>query len=192
MPGNSVHLTYTDTSNVQHTMTVVALGAGGSPAAADLAAGSNSQVIGIDFSGGMSSVVTQLNAAFGTNLQFSNPSGTAASPQRSSSGNTVNSLSATIDGYFATSGSAQLPLFTDGASTPITGAMTSSASQTTGLAGQIAVNPAVVASPSSLVAYAASTTVGDPTRPNFILNQIDQCLADLFANDRSRHRGTAL
>ena len=36
----------------------------------------NNQIIGVNFSGGMGSVVSQLNAAFGTNLQFSNPSGT--------------------------------------------------------------------------------------------------------------------
>jgi len=62
-------------------------------------------------------------------------------------------------------------LFLDG-TTPITGAITSAGSQTTGLAGRISVNPAVVASPSSLVAYAANTTAADPTRPNFMLNQI--------------------
>ncbi len=40
------------------------------------ASNANNQVIGVDFSGGMSSVVSQLNAALGSNLQFSNPSGT--------------------------------------------------------------------------------------------------------------------
>src|SRR5690606_33532734 len=35
----------------------------------------NDQVIGIDFSGGMASVVAQLNAALGPALQFSNPAG---------------------------------------------------------------------------------------------------------------------
>ncbi len=70
-----------------------------------------------------------------------------------------------------TSGNPQLPMFVDGVQ-PITGAITASGSQTTGLAGRISVNSALVASPSSLVAYAANTTAGDTTRPNFILNQL--------------------
>jgi flagellar hook-associated protein 1 FlgK len=62
-------------------------------------------------------------------------------------------------------------LFTDGGN-PITGAITSSGSQTTGLAGRIEVNSALAAIPSGLVSYASNTAAGDPTRPNFILNQL--------------------
>ena len=170
LPGNSLQLTYTDSSNVQHTVTIVSLGSGGTiPQSASTA---TDQVIGVDFSGGMSSVVSQLNAALGTQLQFSNPSGTVLQVLNTAgSGNVVNSLSATSTMTSLTSGNAALPLFTDGSS-PITGAITSSGSQTTGLAGVITVNPALVASPSSLVAYATTTTSGDATRPNFILNQM--------------------
>jgi flagellar hook-associated protein 1 FlgK len=167
--GNSVQLTYTDAQNNQHTVTIVALGAGGTLPAP--ASASNNRVIGISFSGGMSAVVSQLNAALGTNLQFSNPSGTVLQVLNNGSGNVVNSLSATSTVTSLTSGSPQLPLFTDGTA-PITGAVTASGSQTTGLAGNIEVNPALVASPSSLVAYASNTASGDPTRPNFMLNQM--------------------
>ncbi len=135
--------------------------------------GSNSQTVGVDLSAGMSSVVTQLNAALGSNLQFSNPSGTVLQVLNAGVGNTVNSLSATSTATSLTSGSAQLPLFTDGDS-PITGAITADGSQTTGLAGRIEVNPALVNSPGSLVAYASNTASGDATRPNFILNQMTQ------------------
>jgi flagellar hook-associated protein 1 FlgK len=132
---------------------------------------SSNPVIGVNFAGGMSSVVSQLNAALGTNLQFSNPSGTVLQVVNAGSGNVVNSLSATSTVTSLTSGTPQLQLFTDGTQ-PITGALTASGSQTTGLAGSIEVNPAIVASPSSLVAYAANTAAGDATRPNFILNQM--------------------
>ncbi|MGB7097295.1 MAG: flagellar hook-associated protein FlgK [Xanthobacteraceae bacterium] len=173
LPGNSVQLTYTDSSNVQHTITVVSLGAGGTLPAQDQSSNPDNRVIGINFSGGMASVVTQLNAALGENLQFSNPSGTVLQALNNGSSNVVNSLSATSTLTSLTSGSAQLPLFTDGnEDQPITGAITASGSQTTGLAGTIEVNPAVVASPSSLVAYAANTTSGDPTRPDFLVNQM--------------------
>jgi flagellar hook-associated protein 1 FlgK len=63
-------------------------------------------------------------------------------------------------------------LFVDG-NQPITGALTSTGgTQTTGLAGRISVNPALLNSPGNLVAYAANTTDGDATRPTFLLNQM--------------------
>jgi flagellar hook-associated protein 1 len=172
LPGNTVSLTYTDSGNVQHTITIEALGAGGSLPLQTSPPGSNNQLIGVNFSGGISAVVAQLNTAFGGNLQFSNPSGNFLQVVNAvGSSNVVNSLSATSTATSLTGGSPQLPLFTDGGQ-PITGAISAGGSQTTGLAGTIAVNPALVASPASLVAYSSTTTAGDPTRPNFILNQL--------------------
>jgi flagellar hook-associated protein 1 len=170
LPGNTVQLTYTDAQNTQHTVTLVSLGAGGSLPAAS--ANATNPVVGVNFAAGMSAVVTQLNAALGTNLQFSNPSGTVLEVLNNGAGNTVNSMAATSTVTSLQSGSSQLPLFTDG-SAAITGAITSGGSQTTGLAGEIEVNPAIVTSPSTLVAYAAGTASGDPTRPDFLLNQIN-------------------
>jgi flagellar hook-associated protein 1 len=170
--GNSVQLSYTDSGNVQHTITLVALGAGGSLPLQTSPSNPNNQIIGVNLSGGMAAVVTQLNAAFGTNLQFSNPSGTVLQAvNASSTTNVVNAMSATSTVTALASGSSQLPLFLDG-TTPITGALTSAGSQTTGLAGRITVNAAVAAAPASLVAYAAGTAAGDPTRPNFLLSQL--------------------
>jgi flagellar hook-associated protein 1 FlgK len=170
-PGNSLQLTYTDASNTQRTITIVALGQGGTLPLQITPSNPNNQVIGINFSGGMSSVASQLNSALGANLQFSNPSGTVLQVLNNGSGNVINSLSATSTVTSLTSGNAQLPLFLDGTA-PITGALTADGSQTTGLAGTITVNPALVVSPSSLVAYSSNTVSGDPTRPNFVLNQV--------------------
>jgi flagellar hook-associated protein 1 FlgK len=170
--GNSMQLTYTDSSNVAHTVTIVALGQGGTLPPPNSQSNPNNQVVGINLSGGMSSVVSQLNAALGSSLQFSNPSGTTLQVLNSNgSGNVVDSLSATSTATSLTSGSPQLPLFLDGTQ-PITGALSTGGSQTTGLAGGITVNPALVASPGSLIAYASNTASGDSTRPNFILNQM--------------------
>lgn len=171
LPGNSVTVTYTDPGSVQHTVTIESLGAGGSLPLQTSPPGSNNQLIGIDFSGGMSSVVTQLNAAFGSDLQFSNPSGTVLQVLNAGAGDAVNAMSEVSTATSVNSGGAALPLFTDGTQ-PITGAITSGGSQTTGLAGTIAVNSAVVAAPSSLVLYGPGTSSGDPTRPNFILSQL--------------------
>ena len=63
---------------------------------------------------------------------------------------TVNSASTTTTVTWLTSGSAQLPLFTD-AGSPYTGAITGSGSEMTGLAERIEVNPALLANPADLV-----------------------------------------
>ncbi len=171
LAGNSLQLNYSDSGNTSHTITIVALGPGGSLPLQTSPSNPNNQIIGVDFSGGVNSVVSQLNAAFGANLQFSNAAGALQVVNAAASGNVVNSLSTTTTATSLTSGSAQLPLFTDGGN-PITGALTSAGSQTTGLAGRIAVNSALSNSPASLVAYASNTAAGDPTRPNFMLNQM--------------------
>jgi flagellar hook-associated protein 1 len=151
----------------------VSLGQGGSLPLQTSQSDPNSQTIGVDFSAGMTSVVAQLNAALGTNLQFSNPSGSVLQVLNASgTSNVVNSASATTTATSLTGGSAQLPLFTDLNGAPITGALSAAGSQTTGLAGRIEVNSALAASPSDLVAYSSTTTAGDPTRPDFILNQL--------------------
>ena len=77
LPGNTINLTYTDTAtNTQHQVTIVRVD---DPTALPLSnpgANPNNPVIGVNFSGGMASIVSQLNAALGTaNLQFSNPAG---------------------------------------------------------------------------------------------------------------------
>ena len=186
LPGNTVQLTYTDAQNQQHTVTIVALGTGGTLPAQP--ANATNPVIGVNFAAGMSAVVSQLNSALGANLQFSNPSGTVLQVLNNGAGNVVNGMSATTTVTSLQSGSPQLPFFTDGTA-PITGAVTSGGSQTTGLAGEIEVNPALVASPSSIVAYASNTAAGDPTRPNFLVSQMSTCDTDLLAGNGARYRG---
>jgi flagellar hook-associated protein 1 len=169
LPGNSVNLTYTDSSNVQHNIQIVNVT---DPSALPLqnAANANPLKVGINFSLGMSSVVTQLNTALsGSGLQFSNPSGNTLSILGSGVA-TVNSASTTTTTTTLASGNAQLPLFTDG-SALYTGAITAGGSQMTGLAGSIQVNPAVLADPSALSDYSASTAAGDNTRSNFLFSQ---------------------
>jgi flagellar hook-associated protein 1 FlgK len=74
-----------------------------------------------------------------------------------------------------TAGSAELPFFTDGFN-PYSGAITKTGVQSVGLAGRIAVNPALLANPSRLVVYSTSpqTDSADGLRPNFIFNQLTQ------------------
>jgi len=174
LAGNTTTITYTDSSSVQHTITVMRVD---DPSALPLSNSAtinpNDTVVGIDFSGGMASVVTQLNTALSaTNLQFSNPSGTTLRVLDDGSGTmSVDSVDTTTTETGLTGGSGALPLFTDGSSL-YTGAITATGPQSLGYAGRIQVNGALLADPSKLVAYQASTPSGDPTRPNFIYNQL--------------------
>jgi flagellar hook-associated protein 1 FlgK len=174
-PGNSINLTYTNnTSNTQQQISIVRVD---DPTALPLPNASNAspKVIGINFSGGMASVVTQLNAALGQNhLQFSNPSGSTLQVVNDlTTGATVNAASVTTTVSSLTSGSPQLPLFTD-AGALYTGAVTGSGSQMTGLAGRITVNSALLNSPSNLTVYSTSppTAAGDTTRSDFLYSQL--------------------
>jgi flagellar hook-associated protein 1 FlgK len=173
--GNTVTINYTDTAtSTPHTITLVRVD---DPSALPLSntatATANDTVFGINFSGGMGSVVTQINAALtGTGMTASNL-GTVLQILDDGAVNTVdvNSMSATATVTSLTGGSGEFPLFTDG-SAPYTGVITGTGSERVGLAARIAVNPAVVADPSSLIAYQAGTPAGDSTRPDFILQQL--------------------
>jgi flagellar hook-associated protein 1 len=133
----------------------------------------NDQVIGIDFSGGMASVVTQLNAALGgANIAFSNV-GTTLTVLDDGAGNLsdVNAASMTSTVSSLTGGTAELPLFKDGGNL-YTGAFLATGAQVQGFAGRISVNTAIANDPSKLVQFAASTPSGDTTRPDFIYSQL--------------------
>jgi len=176
LPGNTINLTYTDTTtNTQHQVSIVRVD---DPAALPLSnAGGNpnNPVIGINFSGGMASVVSQLNAALGTsNLQFSNPSGSTLRVVDNGAGTAaVNAASVTATVSSLASGSPQLPLFTDGVSL-YTGAITAQGPQQLGLAGRITVNAALLADPSKFTAYSTSpaTPAGDTTRTDYLYSQL--------------------
>jgi len=175
-PGNTVQLSYADAATgAQHQVTVVRVDDPSAlPLDPTIAADYPGTVIGVNFSGGMASVVAQLNAALGPQgLQFANPSGTQLQVLNANSGTSVNAFSATATATSLTGGSAALPLFTDGAA-PFTGTVSSAGVERTGFAGRISVNGALIADPSRLTVYQTSppTPAGDPTRPSFILNQL--------------------
>lgn len=175
--GNVIHLTYTDTAtNTQHSISIVRADDPSVSLQNSATADPNDRVIGVDFSGGMASVVSQLTAALGgAGLQFSNPSGQNLRILDDGAGgmSDVNSASVTTTVTSLINGGPQLPLFTD-AGNPYTGAITASGAQQTGLAGRITINPALLADPSRLIVYSTSpqTASGDTTRSDYILSQL--------------------
>lgn len=173
--GNVVNLTYTDSlTNTQHRVSLVRVD---DPSLLPLDNGTTpdlgDEVIGVDFSGGLASAISQLNAQFGGALQFSNPTGSVLEVLDDGGSNLtdVNALSVTQTATGLSTGSLSIPLFTDG-TMPFTGAMTSAGPQGLGFAGRITVNPAMLGNPRSLTLYDSNISTGDPTRPNFILNQL--------------------
>ncbi|MGJ5208736.1 flagellar hook-associated protein FlgK [Bradyrhizobium sp. HKCCYLR20261] len=174
LAGNTINLTYTDSSNIQRQVKIVNVN---DPAALPLqnATGANPSYVGVDFSLGMASVVSQLNSALGSaHLQFANPSGTTLRiTDDGTSQATVKSASSTVTVQTLASGNAQLPVFTDGGAL-YTGKITSTGSQMTGLAGRLNVNPALLNDATKLSTYSTSpqTPAGDATRPDFLFAQL--------------------
>ena len=182
--GNSVRVTYTDNlTSIQHVLTLVRVDDPAALPLPDIATTDpNDRVIGLDFSGGIASVASQLNAALmQTSLQFSNPAGTTLRILDDGATNAVDvdAVAASITSTGLAGGSAELPFFLD-ASTPYTGAITSIGAQSVGLAGRIAVNAGLLADPSKLVVFQTSplTPASDATRPNFIYNQLANATFD--------------
>ncbi|HET7847525.1 MAG TPA: flagellar hook-associated protein FlgK, partial [Pseudolabrys sp.] len=173
--GNSVNLTYTDTTTgTQHTVTLVRVDDPTAlPLSNDATADPNDTVVGIDFSGGMTSVVSQINAAIGADkLVASSPGGTTLQIVDDGSGDaTVDGLSTTATTASLASGSPSLPFFLDG-NNLYTGAITGAGPESVGLAGRITVNPALIDDPTALVSYQAGTAAADDTRPQFIFDQM--------------------
>jgi flagellar hook-associated protein 1 FlgK len=175
--GNTITVNYTDVgTGTALTMTLVRVDdASVLPLSDTVTFDPDDTVVGIDFSGGIASVIIQINTAFaGTGMTASNPSGTTLEILDDGAANTVNvdAVSATATVTSLAGGSAEFPFFTDGSSTPYTGAISASGLERVGLSARIAVNAALVSDPSGLISYQAGTAAGDSTRPDFIYQQL--------------------
>ncbi len=180
--GNVIRLSYTDTTT--GTLRNVSIMRVDDPSVLPLpssaAVDPNVKLVGIDFSGASGSVASQLNAALNSfNLQFSGTSPAGPAPNlrvlNNAGFSTVNSASVTTTLTSLTSGSAQVPLFTDNGSA-YSGAISATGSQVTGLAQRLTVNTGLVADPSRMVIYNTSplTAAGDTARPDFIPQQLNK------------------
>jgi flagellar hook-associated protein 1 len=165
--GDTISLSYTDNAtNTQHKVIFKRV----DPSALPL---SDPSVVGLDFTGGTASVISQIQSALsGSNLTVSNPSGTTLRIVDDGAPNLadVNALSTTVNTTSLT-GSAALPFFLDGTSA-FTGSYTTSGAESVGFAGRISVNSALVTDPSNLINYTSGLSASDPTRSNYIYDQL--------------------
>jgi flagellar hook-associated protein 1 FlgK len=178
-PGNTVNITYTDSTNTQRQVTLVNVT---DPTALPLpnASNANPMQIGVNFANGVGAIASVLNTALsGSHLSFSAaPSPATATTLRVTDDNSglakVNAASSSKTMSSLTSGGPQLPLFTDGGSALYTGTITASGSQMTGFAGRIAVNTQLTADPTRLSIYNTSpmTPTGDTTRSDYLYSQL--------------------
>lgn len=183
-PGNAISLNYTTTppGTTQNISIVRVDDPSLLPLANDVTANPNDLVIGVDFSGGMASVATQLNAALdaagvhGNGITVSNPSGDVLrflDDTGVTDTTVINSVSALVSSGATQGDGAQIALFVDGGNSPTTysGALEGDG-QKLGFAGRISVNSAIVQNNELLVRHTADTPIGDDTRPLEILSRL--------------------
>jgi flagellar hook-associated protein 1 FlgK len=206
LPGNSVTLDYTLTPSGQtRSFTFVRVNSAASlPLPASAAGDANNPVVGIDFSGGMASVVTQIQTALGAGFTVSNPAGSTLRIVDDGAGATtnVNALTAKITNPTLTNGGAtppaELPFFVDGGrgNALYTGSFEGN-SQKIGFAARIAINPQLEADRSRLVVFgtAPTTLSGDTTRPQMMYDRLTSTVmrfspATGFAGNGVSYSGT--
>ena len=174
LAGNTIHLSYTDTlTGKVHKVSIVRVD---DPSALPLDPSAtidpNDEVIGVDFSGGLSAVATALNAKFNGKVNVTVAGSTLRMRDDGAANNSdINAVTATRTLTGFNGGGGELPFFTD-AGVPFSGAITSLGPQSLGYAGRITVNGALLSDPSRLVTYQTGTPSGDATRPNFIYDQL--------------------
>jgi len=133
---------------------------------------SGTRVIGANFSAGAANIASQLRNALGPGLTISGSGTTLTVLDDGAAGTTdINSLvsHATVTG--TQTGQAALSLFTDSDGSDYTGSLTGDG-QLRGFASRITVNPAVLSDNTLLSQYQTGVALGDPTRANYMLNQL--------------------
>lgn len=175
LPGNIVHVSYTDMVTGQtRKLSIVRVGDPSAlPLSNDMTADPNDEVIGVDFSGGLGAVAAALNNRFNGKIVFSDEGGGILRVLNDVGGasSAINAVTATQTLTSFYTGESALPFFTDGGS-PYSGTITSLGPQSVGFAGRISVNSALLSDPSKLIVFQAGTESGDATRPNFIYERL--------------------
>lgn len=180
--GNTITLDFTATpAGTQGRFTFVKVNSAASlPLPASAGGDATNTVVGIDFSGGMASVVTQIQAAVGGGFTVSNTGSTlrivddGAGATRDVRGLNAARTNMTLTNP-GVAAATDIPMFVDGTGTNLvyTGSYDGTP-QRLGFAQRIAINPSLLADRSKLVVYGTtpSTAQGDNTRPQLMYDRL--------------------
>ena len=130
----------------------------------------NDTVVGLDFSGGFASVVTQIQTALGGSFTASDQGSNVVRvlDDGATAAIDIQTFDASVTNTAVNNQGLGLALFTDGASNLIYTGELDNQDQKTGFASRIRVNQTVLDNPESLVIYQTTPTTtasGDSTRP---------------------------
>ncbi|AEQ51892.1 flagellar hook-associated protein FlgK [Pelagibacterium halotolerans] len=165
-PGNSVAISYND-GTTDRTIRVVAMGdAANLPLASPNASGE--RVIGVDISGGDPA------AAIAAALAGELPGGaviTDAGGVLSIDSADMRAMSSSISVTGTQDGVGALNLFVDSRDAAFTNSLDGNG-QKRGFAGRISINTALISDPALMVQFASGVSLGDATRPEFLLDNL--------------------
>jgi flagellar hook-associated protein 1 FlgK len=130
------------------------------------------RVIGMDFSGGASAVAAALSTVIGTGFSVSGTGSTLTVLDDGSANTTdVGALTGHGTSTALQNGTAALNLFVDRGNTDFTNSLTGKG-QKLGFAGRIGVNAAILTDNTLLVKSLSTGSLGDATRPDYLLSQL--------------------
>lgn len=149
------------------------------PLPASASSNPSATIIGINFSGGVSGAIAQIQAGLGASFAVSNPAGSTLRVLDDGAANTrnVTAVNASITQTSFTSGNVEFAMFVDGGNgnALFTGSY-EGGSQQVGFSQRIVVNPALATDRSRLVVYNTTppnaTQQGDATRPQALLDRL--------------------
>ena len=132
------------------------------------------RVVGLDFSGGASSVATQLQTVLGTGFAISNPSGNVLRIVDDGAAGTtdVSGLTKRTTVTANQNAGLGLSLFVDTGGADFTNSL-DGAGQRLGFASRIAVNSNILSDSTLMVQYTPSSSLGDADRANYLGEQLE-------------------
>jgi flagellar hook-associated protein 1 len=167
LPGNSVLLNYTDSTGT-HTVRLVHTEDGTVPPSPNA---KGERVIGLDLTD-TAAAAAALNAALGPDVTFTDVGGGVL--RMMDDGGGIASIASMTSYTTVTgnqSGALGLNLFVDAHGTPFSNSLDGT-DQKVGFASRIRVNAELIVDPSLLVKFDSGTSLGDPTRPQFLLDSL--------------------
>ena len=132
------------------------------------------RTIGLDFSGGMASITSQLQSKLGSGLSISNPIGSVIRVMDDGAASTTDmmSMETRTTSTGVQNGTLGLSLFVDYGNADFTNSLDGDG-QKLGFAGRINVNTAVINDSKLLVQFTATTSLGESARLDKIVDSLD-------------------